>query len=145
MKFILQILICFLPLEAIGQNFSELKDLFKKSIESEYLCDSILTICDELNGEDNPIISAFYSAALIVKAKHLVDPIKKLSLFNEGKVKLDALVLHNPKLTELRILRLTLQSSIPKFLGYNNFIDFDKQHIFAKPERIYQYESFMSY
>jgi hypothetical protein len=142
MKSILGILIWLFPFQLFAQDSSELRTLYLKSIESEFFCDSLLTLCEQMKGEDDPIISGYHSAILIIKAKHRIDPIKKLSLFTKGKRKLDALILTYPQLTELRILRLTLQKSVPKFLGYDHNIDADEQHIFAELDRIRLYENF---
>tara|TARA_B110000444_G_scaffold91010_1_gene85967 strand:- start:667 stop:1125 length:459 start_codon:yes stop_codon:yes gene_type:complete len=144
MKSIFLSIICAINGSLFAQDSDNLRILYLESIESELMCDSLLRSCKEIKSEEDPILSAYYSAGLIVKAKHLINPFKKLSLFTQGKEKLDSLIILNPNLTELRILRFTLQNSIPTFLGYNDFIDSDKQHIFDTPERIRQYETFFS-
>ena len=144
MKSIFLSIICAINGSLFAQDSHNLRILYLESIESELMCDSLLRRCKEIKSEEDPILSAYYSTGLIVKAKHLINPFKKLSLFTQGKEKLDSLIILNPNLTELRILRFTLQNSIPTFLGYNDFIDSDKQHIFDTPERIRQYETFFS-
>lgn len=145
MKSIFLTIIYSICVPLIAQESDNLRILYLESVESELMCDSLLRRCQEMKSEEDPIISAYYSTGLIVKAKHLINPLKKLSLFTKGKEKLDSLIILNPNLTELRILRFTLQNSIPAFLGYHDFIGSDKLHIFDTPERIRQYETFLSF
>ena len=108
MKSIFLSIICAINGSLFAQDSDNLRILYLESIESELMCDSLLRRCKEIKSEEDPILSAYYSAGLIVKAKHLINPFKKLSLFTQGKEKLDSLIILNPNLTELRILRFNI-------------------------------------
>ena len=67
----------------------------------------------------------------MVLAKHAWNPIRKSNLFFKGKSILEATILRNFNVVELRFIRLTIQHSSPIFLGYKSSIHPDKEFILA--------------
>jgi hypothetical protein len=59
-------------------------------------------------------------------AKHVFNPLKKMSYFNEGKKILETAVKNEPDNLEVRLMRLITQESVPKILGYYQNIEEDR-------------------
>lgn len=121
----------FAPLLSFAQECElfEIRELYEKSVLSEAASESLvrdLTSCPK-----NNILEGYAAAAHMISAKHAWNPIRKSSLFFKGKHSLEATILRNFEEVELRFLRLTIQSSIPSFLGYKSSISSDKKYILA--------------
>lgn len=67
-----------------------------------------------------------YEGALLMKKAGLIDNKKtQLSLFRNGKQKLESAILKKNENCEFRLLRLIIQENAPPFLGYNKQIEED--------------------
>ncbi len=83
-----------------------------------------------LNGyENNPLLLGYKGIAVMMMAKHVFNPFKKLSYFIRGKSMLNQAIIKAKKNAELRFLRLTAQLRAPGFLDYDNYISTDKKHL----------------
>ncbi len=78
---------------------------------------------------DEPVIRAYKGALLMKKAGLINGPLNKLDMFKEGHKILEKEIQSDPKNTEYRFLRLTIQENAPKILGYNENLDEDKLFI----------------
>src|SRR5688500_15858229 len=77
----------------------------------------------------NPTIIGYRGMAEMVMAKHSYNPLAKLTCFKNGKVLLEKAIKLDNQNTELRFLRLSIQTNAPSFLGYNENTEEDKEMI----------------
>ncbi|MFD0963994.1 hypothetical protein [Pseudofulvibacter geojedonensis] len=80
------------------------------------------------NNTDVSII-AYVVSIEMKQAKYKFFPWDKLKIFNDGKLKLEELILDNPNNIHLRYVRLLIQENTPSFLNYNSSIKKDKDFI----------------
>ena len=76
-----------------------------------------------------PIYAGFLAVGKFFMAKHVFNPVKKMSYFNEGKKTMEAAVKSDPKNLEVRLMRLITQESVPKLLGYYQNIEEDRNFL----------------
>ncbi len=91
--------------------------------DEELITDALATISQLKNPQ--PVIQAYEAAFIILKAKHVFWPTKKMRHLNEGLPKLDALVDAHPLDVEIRYLRLLSCYYLPRFLGRSDSVDQD--------------------
>ena len=72
----------------------------------------------------------------IKQAKYQFFPWKKLSVFNEGKKKLEQLIKKYPSNTDLRYLRLVIQENAPVIVNYKSNIISDKKYLSEKLKQV---------
>lgn len=107
----------------------KVRSMYEKSVSSESITENLI---EQLNScPESKVLDAYMGAAQMILAKHAWNPIRKSSLFFNGKNILEKTILRNFDAIELRFLRLTIQLSIPSFLGYKSSIEIDKQFILS--------------
>lgn len=74
----------------------------------------------------NVDVKAYVVSLQMKQAKYKTFPWSKLSVFNKEKNKLNQLIKVYPNNIHLRYIRLVIQESTPKILGYNKNIKEDK-------------------
>ncbi len=87
---------------------------------------ALLKPYDESN---NPLFLGYKAGANMIMAKHVRNPISKISWFNKGKKMLEAAIKADMKDVELRCLRFGIQSNVPSFLNYKEDINLDRKFI----------------
>jgi hypothetical protein len=128
------LLILLLPFIA-KPDLSHIRQLYAYAADNETYANQLL-IESERPAEDTLLFMGYRGAAKMILAKHAGNPFKKLNLFNDGKNILESAIASDTANVELRYLRLTIQSNIPKFLGYNSMIDADKIFLSREVERL---------
>ena len=73
--------------------------------------------------------SAYIVALEMKKAQYTILPWRKWSIFQTQKESLNQLIKRYPQNIHLRYIRLVLQEQTPAFLGYNEFIEEDKNFL----------------
>ena len=107
------------------------KKAFYKAIESEdiNLIEKTFNLVKALSSPDK---GAYEGALLMRKSGLLKDKKQQLSLFKEGKLKLENAIKESPENCEYRLLRLMIQENAPPVLGYNKQIKEDAAFVAAK-------------
>jgi hypothetical protein len=77
----------------------------------------------------NPNQLAYEGALLMKKAGIIGNPKEKISLFKEGRTKLESVIKSNSHTIEFLFLRYMIQENSPGFLGYNTNLEEDKKKI----------------
>ncbi len=72
------------------------------------------------------LLSGYKGANIMIGASYVFNPISKLNKFNKGRKLVEDAIKNEPNNLELRYLRFTLQTNLPRFLGYTNQINRDK-------------------
>jgi hypothetical protein len=90
-------------------------------------CERLINL---LKGDkSNPLFLGYEGSAVMMMAKYVFNPLKKLSDFKKGKAMLNKAVKADKNNLELRFLRLMAEVKTPSFLGYNDHIKSDKKQV----------------
>lgn len=119
------ILICSILFSA---NINSTRDLFFSG-NSENINTKLFELTKSAKLDQSPVRYAYNGLAIMRKAEYTYNPYKKLSFFNQGKKKIEAAIARNKTNSEIRFIRLSVQSNIPDFLGYSGDINADKRII----------------
>ena len=109
-------------------SIKEVRSLYQKAAIEKDSCIRLLSLLENCDRE-NALLLGYIACAKMIMAKHVLNPLKKLSFFMTGKQTLDNILYSNINNIELRYLRLTIQTNIPSFLKYRGDIDNDKQYL----------------
>jgi hypothetical protein len=131
MKFIKMILILCATLgisfNAQSMDLEIIRVNYIRAVSDKKLCQ---TMIEELStSTESAVYLAYLGAFQIIWAKHSSNPISKFKSFKKGKRNIEDAVMVNPKNVEIRLLRLSVQSNCPSFLGYTKNIEEDKKFI----------------
>lgn len=96
---------------------------YGKAVSDKKLC--MLMIKQLHTVKSNPIYLGYLGGFQTIRAKHVFNPLKKLSTFKEGKKNLELAIIKEPQSAELRFIRLSIQKNAPSFLGYSNQMETD--------------------
>ena len=75
--------------------------------------------------EQSADVQAYTAGLLMKKASFMKTPFQKLSMFRDGKKRLETIITNYPSNAEYRIIRLVLQENAPEILKYNTNIEED--------------------
>ncbi len=125
---ILKLLLIILFTQVLqGQNIKDYRILLQKGEKSEKAAIQLIEQSQSAFSETKqPIFGGFLAVGNFFMAKHIFNPMKKMSFFNEGKRTMDQAVNSDPQNLEIRLMRLITQESVPKFLGYYQNIEEDR-------------------
>jgi len=127
MKKISLLLLLFFMNVTNAQNLKDYRTLLQKGENSEVAAKMLIEKSSSaFNETKEPIYAGFLAVGKFFMAKHVFNPLKKMSYFNDGKKTMDAAVKSDPKNLEVRLMRLITQESAPKLLGYYQNIDEDR-------------------
>lgn len=124
-------LMLFLGLNTVTSELA-LRDVrvkFHSSTNDESLCKKLITMLEPYNENNHPLYYGYRGCANMVMAKHVFNPITKLSYFKKGKKILENAIQHDKSNIELRFLRYSIQTNVPSFLGYNGNIKADRSFL----------------
>ncbi|MEG9328693.1 hypothetical protein V6B16_12175 [Salinimicrobium catena] len=123
----IKFLLIFLLLLPLPQNdeLSEIRNLYQMAAEEESAAKKLLKMTDE-GSVEQPVFFGYKGAGHMMMAKHVINPISKMSHFNKGKKIFTVAIEKAPSNLELRFLRFAVQSESPGFLGYKEHIEEDK-------------------
>ena len=118
-------MLTFSLLSAVDEiKLIELRNLYEQAINNEKANLRLANLIH--SGNNSATIIGYKGAGTMILANHVFSPISKLNKFNRGKKLLEQAVKQDPTNLELRYLRLTIQTNVPKFLGYSKEINTDK-------------------
>ncbi|RWW96729.1 hypothetical protein EPI11_14135 [Flavobacterium cerinum] len=107
---------------------------YEKAVSDKMICQSMIK---ELStGTESAVHLAYLGAFQTIWAKHSSNPISKLRTFKKGKKNIEDAVMSKPYNIEIRLLRLSVQSNCPSFLGYRKNIEEDKKFIRSNNKNI---------
>jgi hypothetical protein len=123
---VVAILFCVAKSYANPVSHLEIRALYQKAALEEKYCMKLISLLEPFNEHNNALFCGYKASATIIKAKYVHNPLTKHSLFSSGKDMLEKLINADRNNVELRFLRFTIQSKIPKYLKYNESIEEDK-------------------
>jgi len=109
----------------------EIRNLYEQASSDKAVNLKLNTILAYVK-KDNSVLEGYRGAGIMIEANHVFNPLTKLSRFRKGKGIIERAILSDPNNIELRYIRLTIQTNIPKFLGYHDEIKTDKGFIIKK-------------
>lgn len=113
-----------------AQSLIEFRGYLQKGESSEEVSKTLMSKSKSaFETTKKPIYQAFYAVGNFFMAKHSDNPINKYSYFNKGKKMLEDAVKKEPNNVEIRMMRYISQEKTPKFLGYNENMNSDKEFI----------------
>ena len=112
--------------EAGGPGIGEIRKLYEKSVGDEKTCERLIAMLEPYNENNNPIFAGYKAGATMIMAKHVFNPFSKFSYFKKGRVLLEKAIAKSSSDVELRFLRFTIQTNLPRFLDYHGHISADK-------------------
>lgn len=113
-----------------SQNLKEYRALLKTGENSEKSAKQLIEKSTTAYGETRePLYAGFLAVGNFFMAKHVFNPLKKMSYFNTGKETMESAVKKDPKNLEIRLMRLITQENVPKFLGYSQHIKEDRKFL----------------
>jgi len=122
-------LFTFLPFNAISKDHL-LITFDKKQYYTIFASSDLTSINSEIKLLASNSGQTAYEGALLMKKAGIVgNPKDKLSLFKEGKTKLEAAIKSSPNAIEFLFLRYMIQENSPSFLGYTSNLENDKKKI----------------
>ncbi len=112
-----------------NSDIHEIRNLYRNAKDSKANTEKFFEAAKKTDHNDNPVLSAYYGCALTLKASFSEKRGDKISYFREGKKLIQAAIESNPDNIELRMIRLSVQSSAPKITRYYKNIDEDKSFL----------------
>ena len=111
-----------------AQDLDALRLLYRDATQSEEKAQAFYTPLADVSKSDKPVLVAYKGAALALLARY-----EKLTA-RGPKVKeavpwIEQAVNDDPNNPEIRLIRLSVQEHLPKFLKYNSNIEDDRQFI----------------
>ncbi len=120
------ILLCAMLVHA--QDLSDIRLLYKDATKSKEQAEAFYAPLKAISKADKPVLVAYKGSGLAILARY-----EKLSA-RAPKVKeavqwIEQAVAEEPNNAEIRLIRLSVQEHLPKFLKYNDQIEEDKQFV----------------
>lgn len=97
---------------------------YEKAVSDKKICQAMI---EKLSTDTDALHMAYLGAFQAIWAKHIINPISKLSTFKKGKKNIELAVKSKPDDVEIRFVRLSVQLNCPSFLGYSSHINEDKK------------------
>jgi len=126
---LLTILFLLVSTFCISQELKELRVDYPKANLDEAITNTLHEKLSSVSKEENKTIVAYRGAIATLKSKFAKGFKNKKMFFKEGAELLEFAVTSEPKNIEIRCLRLGVQENSPRFVGYKDNIDEDKQFL----------------
>ncbi len=85
--------------------------------------------CVDQVKSNNAVIQTYKGASKAIQSKFAKTIKEKKSLFTEGAQQIESSIKSHPENAEMRVIRLSIQENVPKFLKYSSNIQEDKKII----------------
>lgn len=114
----------------LSQNLDECRELMRSGENSQRSAQILIEKSSiAYKKTKQPIFAGFSAVGQFFMAKHVFNPFKKLSYFNDGRKTMDEAIRMDPDNIEIRLMRLITQEKAPVILGYTHNISEDKNFI----------------
>lgn len=133
MKFSLLALVWFTTVHTFFDepDILKLRSLFYAAEHNKTAWENLVSTVDQVNDQSKPVLLCYKGVAEMMGAKYASNPVTKLSRFKKGRSFIEKAAVKSPDNLEIRFLRFAIQTNLPSFLGYNDDITNDKEHLLA--------------
>lgn len=111
-----------------AQDFDAIRLLYKEATKSETQANAFYKPVANVTKADNPVLVAYKGAGLMLLARY-----EKLAArgpkVKEAVTWIEQAVAEKPDNTEIRLIRLSVQEHLPKFMKYSQDIEEDRRFI----------------
>lgn len=119
----------FYFISLVGPDLGEIRKNYPRANDNEEVAQEMFDAIHEITKNDKAILVAYKGAISTIMAKHANGIKNKKTFFKEGVALLEHAVEQDADNIEIRCLRMGVQENSPKFLGYKDAIEKDKQFI----------------
>lgn len=109
-----------------GVNLDQIRDSYTGAHTSKASADAFYKMVS--GASSGSTMNGYKAASKIIKAKFQTGEGRK-KIITEGIKSLESTIKADPNNTELRVIRLSVQENLPKFIKYNTSISADKAFI----------------
>ena len=117
-------------------EINEIRKLYSLAYLSHERCDILGKALNQKNIEDSYLINGYKGCYYLIKCKFTKNPITRIEYFKRGKKLLDCAIREKNNSVELRFLRYSIQTNLPKYLMYNKEIKKDITFVKLNLEKI---------
>lgn len=103
--------------------------MFMNSTSSSQSAKDLYAIANNFKEEQVPLLLGYKGISNILMCKHLLNPMNRISYFNEGKKWLELAIKKDSLSAELRFFRFSTQCNTPSILGYKSNMNSDKSFL----------------
>ncbi|QXV66789.1 hypothetical protein INP83_06805 [Mucilaginibacter sp. 21P] len=82
-----------------------------------------------VSSADAPVMICYKGASVMIQAKYAFNPFVKFEKFKTGKALIEQAFQRDSSNVEIRLIRYSIQSNLPAFLGYHSEIINDRLYI----------------
>jgi hypothetical protein len=134
----LAILMGMITMLNLTPGLDEIKQRFDLAAKNSTEARSLFKVLSDMNLQPDQRIYAWWGATETLLAKDALLPTTKLSLLDKGMEKINASLKRFPDDPEIVLLRFTVQSQVPSFVGRSGNLEADKQFLMKKMKQLYQ-------
>ncbi len=113
------------PLNSIAQDINNVRSAFHKSINDKKAAETFYTSMNR-NKSTDPLMLAYLGGSKAMMAKHVWNPVSKLSYLKGGLSNLNRAISSNSDNLEIRFIRFSIEHYIPSYLGLSSHLENDK-------------------
>ncbi|MFL1896171.1 hypothetical protein ACJRPK_10735 [Aquimarina sp. 2-A2] len=111
------------------EELNVIREAYREISANEETIEEFYKLTQETMPSSKPVYRGYHGAALTLKASVAGSIKDKLSYFKEGKKLIETAISEAPANIELRMIRLSVQSNVPRIVGYRRNIEEDKAYI----------------
>jgi hypothetical protein len=115
---------------------NDVRKLYFEAAENKEAAAKLSKVLLYVNDSSAPILVCYKGAAQMLEARYINNPLSKLSRFRQGKRLIEHAIKKDHNNLEMRFIRFSLQTNLPTFLGYNNWMEKDKKVLLMQTSKI---------
>ncbi|MDH7446732.1 hypothetical protein [Aquimarina sp. 2201CG14-23] len=117
-------------------DLTEVRNSYRYAKESKENTEKFYELTQKTDHQNNQLLSAYYGCALTLKASFSERRGEKISFFKQGRKRIENAIASDPNNIELRMIRLSVQTSAPRITRYYKNIDGDKKFIIENIDKV---------
>jgi hypothetical protein len=117
-------------------ELKQIRSLYNQSAVSREAARQLQQLLTGGDANADPLLMCYRGAVEMIQAKYVFDPLSKFRSFKKGKVLIEEAIARDQNGVEMRYLRFSIQTNLPRFLSYYKQIDPDKKFLLSKIGRL---------
>lgn len=120
----MKLIILLFVLSLSGTNITEIRNLYSNVMDSKEKQLEFIAYMEKVEAK-TPVLQAYKGVALTLESKNAKNIKDKKQFFIKGAELIEEAVNKEPENIEIRLIRLSVQENVPKFLKYHSNIEED--------------------